>query len=929
MLSIGAMSAGQSDYYANLAREDYYITGGEPEGYWHGLGARSLGLTGKVQRSCLSRIFEGFDSARNPLVQNAGKRNRQSGWDLTFSAPKSVSFLWSQFDGERREQIRLAHQEAVLAAIDYLELNHAYSRTGKGGGGRVPAKLVVALFEHGCSRALDMQLHTHALVMNLGVDDQGVARTILSRPLYQTKMLAGAFYRCELARRIQEQLGVNVERPLARQGKASWFEVAGVSSRILSHFSKRREAILKELDARGLESASAAAYAALGTREPKSIVPPRSELFSRWCEEGRQLGFESHRFPSPGPAASDRQRLARFERVLSEAVMQLTRTKNAFTQNELLRTSLEISQEHCLPAKFVARSVNDALVLSPDRFISLGVRQGHALWTTTGVLMLEAEFCECIAELRKRHSREVSESTVQNILQRPRGGGNEQFFLDSEQQAAVRYLLQGSGSVKCVSGFAGTGKTQMLAAAREAWEREGFHVIGTALAGVAARALQENAGIASATIRAREFQLQPDLGSVWKHHASQLWRAAKGQETFTFPQLKIDSQTILLIDEAGMVGVRDFTLLAKAVVAHGGTLVAVGDHRQLSAIERPGAFEHLVNEIGGACLTNIRRQRDVVDQRAVSDFAVGDPEAALRHYAEKGQFFVGRDRSDIEKTLVADWRRHGGAFQPKDHRIFAATRAEVERLNQLCQWERVGAGAIEASERVSHGGQLLMVGDRVRFDASARTLGIRKGESGTILAVREGLTGKYASVALDVDQPNLQERFLGAVKHHASQMLNAAIGNRTECLSRRQGIVVVPLESLNPLISPYQGLSLDYAMTTHLGQGQTVPYSYVLLGGGMTSRELSYVQGSRHQRDLRLYATAEHAGASLASLAAEHYRAHPRSEQPVTDVSDRSPLIDQMKRSNAEPLASTYLKKLITHSQEASDVVESEIAYRR
>jgi nucleoside-triphosphatase THEP1 len=761
-----------------------------------------------------------------------------------------------------------------------------------------------------------MQLHTHALLLNLGIDDQGVTRSILSRPFYQSKMLAGAIYRCELARQIQLRLGFEIERPVSRRGKASWFEVKGVSKGILAHFSKRREAILQELDERGLESASAAAFAALDTREPKTIVPPRSELHAKWKAEGRQLGFDPKQISERTQSISASETEKRFQAALSEAADLLTRNRNSFTENELTRATLEIAQEHCLSADKVVRGVFEAIASSDDRFVSLGSRDGERRWTTQEVLKLEAEFCGSVRSLRQRPFGGVSDSTVERVIRQPRGEGRERFVLDSEQQEAVRYIAQGTESVKCVSGFAGTGKTQMLAAAREALEQEGYRVIGAALAGVAARALQENAGIESATIRAREQQLHPSAGSVVKHHASQLWRAAQGKETFPLSQLSIGPKTVLIVDEAGMVGVRDFALLARAVVEQGGSLVAVGDHRQLAAIERPGSFEYLVNELDGVTLTKIRRQRDAADRGAVTDIVAGDPEAALRHYAEKGQFVVGGGQSQTEEELVADWRRYGGAVRPTEHRIFAATRAEVERLNQLCQWERVAAGAVDPSERVEHGGQFFMAGDRVRFDTSLRPLGIRKGDRGTVLAVREGFTGKCVSVALDGEQSTPSERFLDAVKHHAKQMLNAAVGEPIEKPSRRAGTVVIPLESLNPKATPYSGLSLDYAMTTHLGQGQTVANSYVLLGGGMTSRELSYVQASRHRETLLLYATEDQAGKPLTELARKR---RPLSVEPPRRTSQSttdSPLVERMKRSQTEKLASSYLTIPPTNQQE-------------
>src|SRR5687768_6923140 len=102
MLSIGAMTSGQGNYYADLAREDYYLEGGEPPGQWIGQGAHALGLAGQVEREQFLKLFDGFDIHGQPLVQNAGQHDghleRKAGWDLTFSAPKSLSTIWAVCD---------------------------------------------------------------------------------------------------------------------------------------------------------------------------------------------------------------------------------------------------------------------------------------------------------------------------------------------------------------------------------------------------------------------------------------------------------------------------------------------------------------------------------------------------------------------------------------------------------------------------------------------------------------------------------------------------------------------------------------------------------------------------------------------------------------------------------------------------------------
>ena len=889
MLSIGAMKCGQDSYYQNLARDDYYLEGGEPPGYWLGLGASHLDLKGLVKSNELSSLFHGFSPNRIPLVQNAGKANRQSGWDLTFSAPKSVSVLWSQLQGEQQRAIVESHTTAVESTIAYLEEHYGISRLGKGGTDEVKVRLLVAAFEHSCSRALDPQLHTHCLVLNLGIDQEGKTRTILSKPLYQAKMLLGAYYRLELARQLQARLGVKIERPSDSNGKLHpWFEIRGLSEKILSHFSKRRASIEEELGRLGIESASAAAFAALSTREAKTIVPPRTKLYEEWRLQGEELGFNIDDIPLRKPT---RLRLSSLSDKIRQSIEELTFSENTFTEKDVIQNSLESSLGSSISASRVVQGVKDHLGNDPQ-YLSLGTRGGRSLWTTQEILDIEKEFINSIDELSNRPFSPVANTVVRTALAIKFSSGGEGFRLSEEQQDAVRYITQGKGSIKVITGYAGTGKTDMLSAAKDALEKGGYRVIGAALAGVAARSLEEKTGIPSTTIRQRELQLFPNLKHILSHHTNQLIRAALGKQTFSLSKLTLDSKTVLVVDEAGMVGTRDFALLTKAALEQGGTIVALGDHRQLRSIERGGCLTHLVEKLGGAELTEIRRQANPNDRQAVLDVVQGDADSALRHYAKKGAFFVGKNRQEAELELVKNWAEQGGSESPSDHRIFVSTRVEVKRLNELCQWERVQSKQVDPTNRVEYENQIFMVGDQVRFNASVHTLGIKKGESGTVIACSDGLLGKYVAVRRAGIEQSSSSRAMEAARHHAIQLIKAALGKRTEKLKPRRDIM---------LAKTYKGLSLDYAMTTHLGQGQTVKHSYVLLGGKMTDRELSYVQMSRHKESLHLYGCVNQAGHELTSLARSNRQ--PTFAQTSRQVPNYSELVDQMNLSKLQELA--------------------------
>src|SRR4051794_2067114 len=179
MLSIGKLAVGQSDYYLEQARgavtragalrsgvEDYYLGGPEAVGTWIGDGVRALGLDGEVDGVRLDRVLAGEHPANGaPLGRVVA--GRVPGFDLTFSAPKSVSVLFGIGDDELRHAIRDAHDAAVEEALGYVGREAAMTRRGRGGAHVIAGRgLVAAAFRHRTSRAGDPQLHTHVLVAN-------------------------------------------------------------------------------------------------------------------------------------------------------------------------------------------------------------------------------------------------------------------------------------------------------------------------------------------------------------------------------------------------------------------------------------------------------------------------------------------------------------------------------------------------------------------------------------------------------------------------------------------------------------------------------------------------------------------------------------------------------------------------------------------
>jgi conjugative relaxase-like TrwC/TraI family protein len=274
-------------YYGHLGRDDYYLRKGEPPGRWAGEGAARLSLDGPVIRSDFEAALNGIDPKTGAQLARLGGKgqNHAAGWDMTFSAPKSVSVLWALLDPDRRSGVEHAHGAAVAAATGFLERQAAWARRGKAGAVREPtAGLLMATFAHHTSRALDPQLHTHVFVFNLAPRKDGTWGAIVSRELYKAQMQAGAVYREALANAIERE-GYALER------SADGFRVAAIPRDVERAFSKRRQSIETSAELHGYRTPKGMELAALRTREAKRDVR-RETLFETWRGEAQALGCE-------------------------------------------------------------------------------------------------------------------------------------------------------------------------------------------------------------------------------------------------------------------------------------------------------------------------------------------------------------------------------------------------------------------------------------------------------------------------------------------------------------------------------------------------------------------------------------------------------------------------------------------------------------
>ena len=342
---------------------------------WEGTGAKLMGLSGEVEPAVFEKLLHGQLPNGQQLGRKIGdKIAHRPGYDLTFSAPKSVSIM-ALVGGD--ERLIKAHQQAVTNTLKFVETFAAEARVKKGDEMQFvkTGNLTFATFLQFISRANDPQIHTHCPTLNVTQLPDGSFRALASQ-LHQSpgnpkgfweqiihyQRVLGGIYRNEFAHLVKT-LGYEI---VVKDGL---WELKGVDKSDLSTFSQRRAAIDKFMDERGLQGAKAASLATQITRPPKTSVEPQA-LKARWQKtlktEATALIADTHaalKSPQLGDDAStDAATLARQQLLTKQAVdyaiAHLSETRSTFHQLEVMNTALYGLDDFKVTSKQVAEELN-------------------------------------------------------------------------------------------------------------------------------------------------------------------------------------------------------------------------------------------------------------------------------------------------------------------------------------------------------------------------------------------------------------------------------------------------------------------------------------------------------------------------------------------------------------------------------------------
>lgn len=720
MLSVAKFNAGsgaaiekymRGEINANH-REDYYSA--EQKGQWHGDLAKELGLSGEVKNGELAAVLNGYNPATGEaLAKNPGAEHAP-GWDCTFSAPKSVSLEWAMNPAARAD-IEAAQQRSATKALDYLAENGITNRDRHGEHAGQPAgEIIAATYQHGASREGDPQLHTHCAVANVTQRPDG---TFAAADLdTRWKMAAGAVYRAELASEMQK-LGYAVERD------GTSFRLQAADKKMEEEFSKRAAAI--NAAAKG-KSYQEERLVVKDSRKNKDQTP--AELRASWDAAAKEIGYQ--------PLPRDAQGIEKAAMPLPDDFIKTAMgNQSTMTEMQLNAAVMVESQGKMTVAEAreylaeVKRS-GETVELVADKANGRGTAQTEARYTSREMFQIE----KGIGDRAVSMAADRTSPGAQAVDQRHIEAAINSKTLSDEQKAALKHITS-EGRTSVVQGTAGAGKSYMLDAARDAFERDGRQVIGCALSGKAAEGLQDSSGIKSETIHRTLDQID------------------KGEITLT-------NKTVIVMDEAGMTGSRLMADLQNRIDEAGGKFILVQDTRQLQPVDAGGGGREVQNKIGACEMNEIRRQKDPDEQRMVHDFKDGRAEKALDYLESKDRLksydTVAEARQECAKAVVSD------LAEGKTSISMADTRAACKEMNAAAREQMRERGMLKSDDKSfkcedrdsNTSVKQFAEGDRVIFLKNDRNLDVKNGTTGTVTKAQDGrlevkLDGKDKTVKVD------------------------------------------------------------------------------------------------------------------------------------------------------------------------------------
>jgi conjugative relaxase-like TrwC/TraI family protein len=698
MVGVTKIGQGNANYWIEAVAEggdDYYTKPGEAPGQWMGELAAELGLSGEVDRAEYTALLAGKHPKTGAVlvkrpeprtfVDTTGKKRTLEpilGYDIRFSAPKSVSLLWAIGSKEVQATILRGHDHAIGEALAYLERHACFVQRGAGGAKIEPGAGFLSMsFLHRSSRAGDMALHSHVITANMtrAVSDGrwlSLANPKRQSPLLREAKPAGYVYQAALRASLTREIGAEWQAVVN-----GYADLAGIGRPLIEHFSRRRNEIVAEMAERGTSSAAAAEVAAYRTRDAKDYGVDPDTQRAEWRSRAAEFDFSEESIERMLQVARVREPRPIDPGEIDATLADLESTHSHFDRRDLLCALANRMREGTDGGQLEAAV---EAVLVGERVVEIHHGEeplASSYFTTPRLWEMEQRVLRSAREGEAAGAAIVDESVLAAVLARHR-------YLSAEQAQMVSRLTTGGERIVTVAALPGSGKTTALSAAREVWAEGGIHGIGVATARSASGELTD-AGIPAVSITALLIRCEEA-------------RAAGLQP--------LPAGTVIVMDESSATSTPHFAALVELVEGCGGKLVSIGDPRQIGAVGPGGVYGHLTNEIETIVLTEIRRQRAAVDRRIVELAHEGRGSDALDLLRTEDRLVIADTLAETLDALVLDW--HERFLTGEDAVMIARRGRDVADLNDRAREVLAAEGQLSA-QSVTVAGQQFALGDRV------------------------------------------------------------------------------------------------------------------------------------------------------------------------------------------------------------------------
>jgi len=778
---------------------------------------------------------------RTNTVRRGGGRevsNRRCFYDVTISAPKSVSIL-TQLAGD--ERLVAAHQHAARYALTETEkAAQVQVSLGQAKSRRFTGNLIVAEFSHDTSRALDPQLHNHYVVMPATWNPERQRWMALeAREIYEQTKYLTEIYRNELAKEVGK-LGYEIERQ-----KHGW-EIKGVSAELLERYSQRSVA---------RDAGVAAEEKKLGrklTNDERAVV----------VRETRATKLKT--ISTAEVQALQRARLSPAELTELREV-RATAVGARPVQTESPKRVLELAAEHSFERQTVVAEHD--LLASALRFgygrLDLAELK-HELKTNADFLKANSKVTT-VASLQREMDVVAFVTSTRGKFQ-ALGVSIQNDRLSAEQAQAVAKVLRCRDQVVVLRGSAGVGKTSVLSSIIEGNKNE---ILVFAPTTKAVEVLRKGGG-ASRTGQA-------------------LARTQTVQALLQSPRLQSDCRNkVVVVDEYSRLSLRQLHELTELARRENARLIFSGDSRQHSSVEAGDAARIVEREtpVRVVDLKTIRRQVPAKYRAAVQSLAAGRTAKGLKQLDALGAVVEITDRNARLSRMVDDYlsasmetktilTRHGKKSARKDCIMVAPTWAEIddltaivrERLKQSGELQPKGVKFIAlknldwtAAERKDlkkfRGGEVLV------FHQSAD--GFAKGEEVRAVRLRKGklevrcADGRVMTITAKqaVSYSVFKEKEMELCSGDKVRLQTPCVDTRGRKLANGSVVTLDGVTVDGKLILAdgreiaTRQMTHGYAMTSHGAQGVTCDKAFV---AGVMSKQGLYVSASRGRESVTFY----------------------------------------------------------------------------